>query len=231
MQRKDKGVQDLTPAPGELRLVQAFINTADLDAGTDELASSRALADWLARHGLLPAATEPNEADRQRAVEVREGWRSMVAGSSSEELAEALDRATVAAALRARHGADGSIRLEPSAAGLDGALGRLLAIVLRAQIDGSWRRLKVCNRGDCRAVFYDRSDNLSRRWCRPRCGNSATSKISKRRARQVERRGREARRRARALAEDPYEPSLSELEKDPRVGDLARWAREAEERR
>ena len=221
---------DLTPAPGELRLVQAFLNTADLEAGTDRLATPRALADWLARHQLLVAGSELSEADRLRAVEVREGWRSMFAGSPSEELAQALDRATEAAALRARHGPDGTLWLASSASGLDGALGRLLAIVLRAQIEGDCHRLKVCASGTCRAVFYDRSDNLSKRWCRPRCGNRETSKRAKRRSRANFRKAQEAKRRARRLAVKYREPSLSELEEHPQLGDLARRVREAEER-
>ncbi len=46
-------LKELRPAPGELRLVQAFVNSADLEAGTDELSSLGGLADWLERH---PAA-------------------------------------------------------------------------------------------------------------------------------------------------------------------------------
>ncbi len=76
---------------------------------------------------------------------------------------------------------------------------RLLAIVLRAQIEGDCRRLKVCASGTCRAVFYDRSDNLSKHWCRPRCDNRETSKRAKRRSRASFRRSQEAKRRDRRL--------------------------------
>ena len=43
----------LEPAPGELRILQAFVSTADLRSGADELASPRALGEWLVRWGLL----------------------------------------------------------------------------------------------------------------------------------------------------------------------------------
>ncbi len=239
MKRKDKGARDLPPAPGDLRLVQAFVNTADREAGTDDLASSRALADWLARHGLLPPGTELSEADRQRVTEVREGWRSMAAGTLSEADAAALDRATEAAALlRGRHvpggghpggGPTSYVRIEPTAVGLDGALARLLAIILQAQNDGIWHRLKVCASPTCRALFYDRSSNHSARWCRPRCGNRLSSKASKRRMRRG-RQTRMAKSREGAPAKIDYElPSLAELEDDPNVGYLARQLRELEE--
>ncbi len=185
MKRKLPGARDLPPAPDELRLVQAFVNTADREAGTDELASPRALTDWLVDHGLLPPGTELDETDRLRALEVREGWRSLVAGALSARVAEALDRATEAALLRGRHGADGTVRLETVAGGLDGALGRLAVAVFRAQNDAGWRRFKVCASQTCRAVFYDRSTNHSARWCRPRCGNRLSSKVSKQRRRHI----------------------------------------------
>ncbi len=230
MQRKDQGVKDLKPAPGDLRLVQAFLNTADRDAGTDELVSPEALAAWLARQGLLPPGTELDEAHRQRALAVREGWRSLAAGSLNERLAEELDRLTEAAMLRGRHGVDGVVRLEPGSGGLDGALGRLLAIVVLAQLHGSWQRLKVCASAACRAAFYDRSANRSARWCRPRCGNRLSSRASKRRRRRVEREAREAKRRARAKEIGPIRmPTLAELENHPDLGRLARLVRESEE--
>ncbi len=154
----------------------------------------------------------------------------MIAGSLNGAAADALDRATGAALLRGRHGTDGLIRQEPAAAGLDGALGRLLLIVSRAQIDGSWRRVKACASTTCRGVVWDRSGNRSARWCRPHCGNRESSRAAKRRVRSIARRDREARQRATALAHDHYKvPSLAELEDDPHVGYLARQLREQEE--
>ncbi len=51
-------LQEVRPAPGELRLVQAFLNTADFVTGTDELAGLGELASWLERHMLLPPEPE-----------------------------------------------------------------------------------------------------------------------------------------------------------------------------
>ncbi|MCP3961751.1 MAG: CGNR zinc finger domain-containing protein [bacterium] len=231
MKRKKKGPADLPPAPGELRLVQAFVNTVDREAKKDELASPRALAEWLARHGLLAPGTELSAADLTRATEVREGWRSVIAGQSNEQVAETLDRATESALLRGRHEPGGRMRLEPAAGGIDGALGRLLLIVSRTQDDGTWERLKVCASSICRVVFYDRSSNRSKRWCRPSCGNRLSSLASKRHSRGIRRREREAKRRAQELAYGHLEElSDAELETHPEFGTMARRLREREER-
>ena len=45
--------KELRPAPGELRIVQEFVNTADLVAKMEALSSPLALADGPARHALL----------------------------------------------------------------------------------------------------------------------------------------------------------------------------------
>ena len=44
-----------------------------------------------------------------------------------------------------------------------GPAGDLLARVVAAVADGTWRRLKACP--DCRWVFYDHTRNGSKRWC------------------------------------------------------------------
>jgi predicted RNA-binding Zn ribbon-like protein len=61
--------------------------------------------------------------------------------------------------------------------GIDGALGRLLAIVFRAMNDGTWERLKACPADDCEWAFYDWSKNGSGTWCDMAvCGNRAKAR-------------------------------------------------------
>src|ERR1022692_4420316 len=51
------------PAPGRLELVRAFVNTLDIEAGTDEFSSPAALMSWLAERELVgpPEPPEPSE--------------------------------------------------------------------------------------------------------------------------------------------------------------------------
>ena len=179
------------PAPGRLRLVQAFVNTRDIENVVDELGDPAALRATLVELGALPAdAPALHEADLHLAVEAREALRSLALANNGvplpPEAAGTLERVARAAHLTLRFdGPGGRARLEPAAPGLDGALGTILSVVHEAMADGSWRRLKACPRDVCRWVFYDRSRNGSGTWCAMAvCGNRTnTRRYRTRRAR------------------------------------------------
>ncbi len=181
---------ELDPAPGDLRTVQAFLNTADLQLATDLVETPRALTAWLERWGLAPAGIELTAAHRKQAAEAREALRAFLATVSSggtlpSAAGEILDRAATAAPIRVRFGEAGELHLAPAQGGFEAALGRIFAIVATAYHQGSCRRLKICANPGCRAAFYDASSNLSGRWCTMRrCGNRLKSKTHHRRERQ-----------------------------------------------
>jgi predicted RNA-binding Zn ribbon-like protein len=177
-------------APGELELVRAFVNTYDAEDGSEDLPTAQALRAWLAERGLLDAdaADAPvDDADAERARELREALRAMLRANHGEPLDPAATQTVDASARRAqlsvRFGPDGTARVEPLATGVDGALGRLLARVAAAMEDGTWPRLKVCPASDCQVAFYDASRNRSAVWCDMAvCGNR--EKVRKFRAKQ-----------------------------------------------
>ncbi len=176
-------MKQLRPAPGELRLVQDFLNSADFEAGTDELTGPPGLADWLERHALLPAGDDLAHGDDGLAIEFRESFRKLCAAgeSASRELGAAVDRTLVSALLCARFEAGGRLSFAPANSGLGGALGRVLAIVAAAQRDGLWPRFKICASATCRAAFYDYSTNRSGLWCEPNCGGRIRGRDFRRR--------------------------------------------------
>jgi predicted RNA-binding Zn ribbon-like protein len=163
------------PAPGELEAVRSFVNTWDEETGSDALASPAALAAFL---GLAGGASP---ADLRHAIALREALRAILAHHGGAPADPAAPPVLDAAARRARLGVgfDAHGRAAPAAraSGVDGALGRLLAIVAGAQADGSWERLKACPADDCRWAFYDRSRNRSSVWCDMKvCGNRAKAR-------------------------------------------------------
>ena len=176
-------LRELRPAPGDLRLVQAFVNSADLEAGTDEIATLPGLCDWLEHHALLPPDPEIEGADVRQAIEFRESFRRLLAAgeSASRELGAAVDRALVPALLCSRFEAGGVLTFTPAAAGLGGALGRLLTIIAAAQRDGLWPRFKTCANASCRAAYYDYSTNRSGVWCSANCGGRVRGREFRRR--------------------------------------------------
>jgi predicted RNA-binding Zn ribbon-like protein len=169
-------------APGDLDLVRRFVNTLDLDDGSDAIASDGALAAWLRERGLLPAGEEVRQDDVDRAAALREALRELLlrnndGGPVDPQAPATLDRVASRAALRLRVGPDGQTRLEPEGENVDAALGRLLITVYRAMEDGTWSRLKACRNDACRWAFYDHSKNRSGHWCTmAECGNRAKAR-------------------------------------------------------
>jgi predicted RNA-binding Zn ribbon-like protein len=169
-------------APGQLEIVRSFVNSVDLEDEVEELGSPRKLATWLAAHDLAGAETRATRADLGRAIGLREALRVLLLSHNGgtdapadavSTLDEVARRARVQ--LRFRDGA-GTV-LEPDAGGVDGALGRLLAIVHASIADGTWSRLKACREGSCEWAFYDHTKNRSGAWCNMGdCGNRAKAR-------------------------------------------------------
>ncbi len=114
----------------------------------------------------------------RHAVALREALRAHLFAHHGDPLdpaaAQVLDDAACRARLTLRFTGDGETAYEPAASGVDGALGRLLAIVKAAIDDGTWQRLKACPADTCQWAFYDASRNRSAVWCDMRvCGNRA----------------------------------------------------------
>jgi predicted RNA-binding Zn ribbon-like protein len=169
-------------APGELELVREFVNTVDVEEGNEQLEQPAALASWLVAKRLAPAGVHPTRSDLRRAIELREALRLVLLAhtNSSPVGAEAyaiLDAAASRARVRLRFDAAAGAALEPEAEGVDGALGRLLAVVHAALADGTWSRLKVCRKHGCGWAFYDHTKNRSGAWCDMQvCGNRAKAR-------------------------------------------------------
>lgn len=177
------------PAPGRLALVQDFVNTADLLEGSEELGDPEALAAWLADRALLEPGAPVAQADLEHALALREALRRLLLANNGARVypldLATLNRAALESSLRPRYQADGGVRLEPEAAGVAGALGRLLGIATAAMADGSWARLKACADHGCAWAFWDQTKNHSGHWCRMgSCGNRNKARRYRERQRQ-----------------------------------------------
>ncbi|HEX4563639.1 MAG TPA: CGNR zinc finger domain-containing protein [Solirubrobacteraceae bacterium] len=179
--------QSLQP-PHDLALVIDFVNTLDVETGADALADAGGLRKWLAARDLLdPAAAEPGERERRRAVDLREALRALMlahnGAPSDERSGSALERAARDGHLGVHFAGDGSAHLDAGGAGFERALARLLIPVVAASADGSWERVKACRADDCMWAFYDRSRNRSGVWCDMAvCGNRTKVRAFRQRA-------------------------------------------------
>jgi predicted RNA-binding Zn ribbon-like protein len=179
---------DRTPAPGPLRLVQRFVNTNDLETGPDLLPDAIALGAWLRDAGVLDESAPVDADDHLRAIELREAIRELVSAHAGlphdERAAEVVNDVARRAGLRPVLDDPLSMRFEPAAPGVDGALGRIVAAIHAAIADGTWPRLKACERDVCRWAFYDRSKNRSGHWCSMSvCGSREKNRRAYRRRR------------------------------------------------
>jgi predicted RNA-binding Zn ribbon-like protein len=128
---------------GALEMICDFVNTADFEAGKEELTD--------------PAARELREAVRTL-LRANNGVAVDVAGPSA-----VLARAARAADLRVGFAA-GTLVFEST--------DQILAALAQAMTDGSWSRLKACRSDTCQFAFVDTARNRSRQWCDMAiCGN------------------------------------------------------------
>src|SRR6478735_654446 len=179
------------PVPSGLATIRSFINTRESDPDVETLATPAALTAWLADHDLAAPHESRTEADLARTIRVREALRAFAAGNTGElvpaEAVAVLDEQRRRSKLAVTFGADGSAPIVAGAAGIDGALGALLAIVAHAVHDGSWPRLKARADPSCRWAFYDSSRSHRRAWCSMEvCGNRNKVRAYRRRQREDE---------------------------------------------
>ena len=163
-------------APGRLRLVQAFVNTLDVETGEDDLDGPRTLRKWLVDNGLAGPKDALKTEDLGRARELREALRALLLANNGSPIAPGalavLNRVGEEAGLRISFDQQASPHLHPGAGGGLGGLGFLVAIVFVAMTDGTFPNLKACAEDTCTWAFYDSSRNHSRTWCDMAvCGN------------------------------------------------------------
>jgi len=178
---------DRETATGVIGLVQAYVNTVDVQDGPEELSDPNTLGAWLVAHELMGSGQTVTQADLKHAIAVREAIRGVIGANSGGRVypldIATLNEAATASRLRARFAADGKARLEPDADGVAGAMGRMVAALFTAMGDEDWSLLKLCGSPTCRWAFYDRSRNHSSRWCTmATCGNRQKARRFRERA-------------------------------------------------
>lgn len=172
-------------APAALELLRRFVNSSDVEGGTDQLSDDETAARWLAGHGFSTGRITPEEVARLR--ELREALRGALLANGGDadpaETWDALASAFSGSVLGLEFSGIGQARLAPLAAAIvPQVTGRLAAAMYDALRDGTWRRLKACRKHSCLWAFYDHSKNGSGAWCNmATCGNRV--KAQRRRAR------------------------------------------------
>jgi predicted RNA-binding Zn ribbon-like protein len=165
--------------PGSLRPVLDFINTVDVEDGTDEFDGPPArLSKWLAAHGLLAGKMPAGAADLQLALDLRAGLRALALINNQGVRDESALKKLDAALARLPLTVTASGTLEPrDPSPVRAALTRIVAGYAQAVAAGTWTRLRRCPAEDCAWAFWDSSPKGTRRWDVMRvCGNRAKAR-------------------------------------------------------
>ncbi|MFE1290424.1 CGNR zinc finger domain-containing protein [Streptomyces sp. NPDC058751] len=155
-------MNERAPAPGGLALVQALVNTLDIESGADLLDTPEGLA----RLGLAAGEAEG-------ARELRESLRAVClahAGHPAHRKVTPLGDLLARAPLRVTLDEDGgAARLVPAVEEAPAAVAplafRVAAAIAEALVEGTWQRLKACEAPTCHWAYFDRSPAGRGRWC------------------------------------------------------------------
>lgn len=172
----------------DLEQVVAFLNTLEVDGGSDDLGDRSSAGHWFAEQGLIEAGEGVSDAHLETARALRTALRALAAANHDQrpdpeaaalftEIARGLPLYAVADAA--------AVRLRPAGNGLPAALAHIVATVAEASALGTWTRTKVCAAETCRWAFVDSSKNRSRRWCAMGvCGNRQKTRAYRERHRE-----------------------------------------------
>ncbi|MFN2490556.1 MAG: CGNR zinc finger domain-containing protein [Actinomycetota bacterium] len=182
--------------PKEVALLEAFLNTIDLERfgakaskpeqERDVINRPKLLKQWLVDRALLRRGSRITRGDVEDARRLRDGLRAMLRASQGltfdraalEDAQGLAARSSVFVALSESSGP----ALHPGSGGVQGAFERIVADVATASATDKLTRLKVCSAEDCQLVFYDHSRSRTKRWCAMEtCGNRVKTRRYRRR--------------------------------------------------
>lgn len=151
-------------------LIVRFINTLDVEAGTDALDTVDSWQSWLSARGLDAGFGRESTRDLEQARELRDDLRALASGVRREQGRQVRIQVALTD--------DGEVEL-----GADTAVGLIAAAAAKVAIEKRLDRVKICPADNCRWAFYDSSRNHSRQWCSMEvCGNRAKARVHRQRS-------------------------------------------------
>jgi predicted RNA-binding Zn ribbon-like protein len=165
---------DRRGSAGALEVVRRFCNSINREHGADAWRTADQLHEWLILEGFSVGTISSAQLDKFRE------WRDTLLAAITEHSIQPLQGILSGLALRPAV-VDGRIVLATNSHDAEeDVFARIVAALLTSQYDGTWERLKACQR--CRWVFFDSSKNRSGRWCTMQaCGGRHKAKTYRRR--------------------------------------------------
>jgi predicted RNA-binding Zn ribbon-like protein len=153
-------------APGALELLRRFCNSSNPENGAERFRDPDELDAWLDGEGLAPVRVDGR--GLRRVIRFRGQLRALAVanrdGRIDQSTFESLVTDVGSGSLRLVTGEQG-LALTGSGRGASPLLAQLASIIVIAQADGSWTRLKACTNDHCQWMFFDHSKNANGAWC------------------------------------------------------------------
>ena len=153
-------------APGALELLRRFCNSSNPENGAERYRDPDQLDAWLEGEGLAPIRVD--RGGLRRVIRFRGRLRALAVANRDWRVDRAVFEQLVAdvgsGSLRLVAGEPG-LALTGTGRGASPLLAHLASIIVIAQADGSWSRLKACTNDHCQWMFYDHSKNANGAWC------------------------------------------------------------------
>jgi hypothetical protein len=145
-------------------LIVAFLNSLDVEAGSDALDTVDGWRSWLSTQGLDGCFGPETTRHLRVARELRDDLRALASGERCGQVRQV--------GIQVALSVDGEVELSATT-----AVGLIAAAAAKVAIEGRLDRVKICPADDCRWAFYDTSRNHSRQWCSMEvCGNRAKAR-------------------------------------------------------
>lgn len=154
------------PAPGNLVLLEGFLNTWSNELGIEDFDTAKSTDDWLRRVDLWAGAKITSKQHRE-ILQFRDALRAWVLDNENYQPINQLLSGTV---FQAEFGSEGDLQFRPRSDA--NVLSTLTNAISDSQRDSTWDRFKCCELPTCGWAFYDTTRSRTRRWCSMKtCGS------------------------------------------------------------
>jgi predicted RNA-binding Zn ribbon-like protein len=156
------------PAPGNLVLLEGFLNTWSGELGIEDFKTASSTGTWLRDAGLWATARTVTSKQHQEIIRFREALRAWILDKKDFP---PLNDLVTEITFQAEFGS-GGVRFQPLGNAYQGLIGTLVEVISNSQQDGTWNRLKCCELATCGWAFYDSTRSRTKRWCSMKtCGS------------------------------------------------------------
>ena len=157
------------PAPGNLILLEGFLNTCHIEMGFEDFETANSTEKWLRSVDLWSGTKKITSLETQRIIKFRSALRAWIL---DKECFQPLNELITEISFQAEFSSKGEISFQSLGDGHHHVLGTLIGIILESQKDGTWDRLKCCDLPTCGWAFYDSTRSRTKRWCSMKtCGS------------------------------------------------------------